>query len=267
MKKKSGIILIPLLAVAIICGCVSGEGNVQLKKTDLRDAEDILKQIESVNRSLPASLTAKISVVSKVSGRSFRTSGSINYTAKPELIKVTMIDLIFRSTVAEILLESGILKIYVPIDKALYIREKNTDGLAAASLEINPDFVSQTALGRIPMIAGYSVTKSYASEKKGTEPASNVIVLENDSYFESISVKDGLPDKVRILSKRGSDKFEAHYSEPVKQGEILFYKKIKAFSENTGNSFEIEYSGLVFNVPIDSGVFTLTIPKGTKIVR
>ena len=266
MKQNKTALIIIMFVCAIMAGCASADTRFsQMKKTDIRDAEALLKKIEVLNDALPATFTAKISVNAAIEGRSFKTGGTIAFTKEPKAIKITMLDLIFRSTFAEMLYQSDTLKLFMPLEKTLYVREKNPSGETAANLELNPEFVSMTALGRIPLISGYSVTKAYVSGEAAA--AEQIIVLENDSFYESIAARDGIPSKVRILSKKGGDKFEAHFDEPVKDGPALLYKKVSAFSENSGNKFEIVYSKIVFNAAIDAKVFTIQVPQGTKIVK
>ena len=252
-------------AAALLFGCATTEIRPPMEKADLRAAQELVKKIEAGNKALPSSFTAKISVSATVNGRSFKSGGTASYVRTPASIKVTLQDPIFRSTFADILYQSDVLKVYVPIDKSLYIREKDTSVENAASLELDPDFVSMTALGRIPLISGYSVTKSYVSQDKAKPE--QVIVLENDSFYQSISLKDGTPDKVRILAKQGGDKFEAHFEKPIRNGDILFYQKVVAFSESSGNRFELSYSKLSFDAVIDPKTFMINVPDGTKIVK
>jgi hypothetical protein len=260
--------LLPFLCLSFITACTSVEPRVQLKKADMHDAQDIIKTINDQNNSLPSTFTSKISVNAVINGRALKTGGDIYYISKPETIKVTLTDLIFRSVIAELLFADDLLKIYLPIDKTLYLREKKANMAVTATLEISPDFISQTALGRIPLIPDFSVTKSYVSDEPGDKASlSRIIVLENDLFYESISTKSGFPDKVRILAKTGGDKFEVHYEKPLKEGSAFFYRKISAFSEGTGNKFEVEYNDIKINDPIDKNIFTVSIPQGTKVVK
>ena len=251
-------------SIVILFGCATAP-RTPMEKTDLSAAQEIIRKIEEGNKALPSSFTAKISVNATINGRSFKTGGTALYLKNPASLKVTLQDLIFRSTFADILYQADVLKVYVPIDKSLYVREKDSVSETTASLELNPEFVSMTALGRIPLISGYAVTKSYSSQDK-VKPE-QIIVLENSSFYQSISVKEGIPDKVRILAKQGGDKFEAHFEEPVRNGHIVFYQKIVAFSERSGNRFELSYSKLSFDTAIDPKVFTLNVPEGTKLVK
>ncbi|MGL4368661.1 MAG: hypothetical protein ACRCUT_03175, partial [Spirochaetota bacterium] len=151
-------------------------------------------------------------------------------------------------------------------EQSVYIRTADQQQAATASLEINPSFISQTALGRIPLINDYKITKSYSGTEQ--DSASKIIILENSSYYESISVKNGIPDKVKILSKNGVDAFEVHYSDPTVSEECIFFRKVSAFSENTDNRFEIEYTDIKMNSPIDRDrIFRIDIPRGTKILH
>lgn len=252
-------------AAAVFAGCATTGSRSPLQRSDLKTAEELIRKIEAANASLPSSFTAKISVNATVNGRVFKTGGTASFIKEPRAIKVLLQEQIFRTVFADMLYRDDMLRIYVPLDKTLYVREKKQSEAGAASLELNPEFVSMTALGRIPLISGYTVTKSYSSE--GNDPAEQIIVIENDSYYESIAMRNGLTEKVRILSKKGGDKFEAHFEEPVKDAPFVFYQKISAFSENSSNRFELSYSRMAFNAPIDAKTFTITVPEGTKTVK
>ena len=252
-------------AAAVFAGCATTGGHSPLQRADLKAAEELIRKIEAANASLPSSFTAKIAVNATVNGRVFKTGGTASFIKEPRAIKVLLQEQIFRTVFADMLYRDDLLKIYVPIDKTLYIREKNQVETGAASLELNPEFVSLTALGRIPLISGYTVTKSYTSE--GNNPAEQVIVIENDSYYESIALRNGLTEKVRILAKKGGDKFEAHFEKPVEDASFVFYQKISAFSENSSNRFELSYSKMAFNAPIDAKTFIINVPEGTKTVK
>jgi len=262
-------ILLLVTALVLAAGCTSGQkASGTFKSGDIREAQEILKKIESINSTAPDTFTSRIAVKCSINGKAFSIAGNVFYASEPLAIKVMLNDLIFKSPVVEILLESDQLKIYMPIDQSVYIRKPDPARDTTASLEINPQFVSQTALGRIPLISGYTVTKSFIEEEQGKSTGTRIVVIENDLFYESISVKNGIPDKVKILSKNGVDKFEVRYDNPSQLGDILFYKKVSAFSENTGNTFSIEYTDLKLNASFDRGkVFRIDIPRGVKIIQ
>ena len=251
-------------AAAFMIQCASAPDTAEaMKKSDLSGADAVVAQVEKNNGSLPDSFISRITVKSSINGRSFKSSGTAWFASKPQSIKVQLSDLIFKTPLAEILLQEDQLRIYLPIEKTVYIRSASADG-SEASLEVNPFFMSRTALGRVPLISGYRITRFYQGESAG----SKVIVLENDMYYESIALKDGIPGKVKILSKSGTDTYEVHYSDPVISGGSVFFRKIYAFSESSGNSLEIEYTDLNIGAAIDRDkIFRIDIPRGTKILH
>ena len=269
MKKFIHAVSILLCASVLITGCATAQKDYgTLKPGDLREAQEILKKIEFINSNLPESFTSRIAVKSTINGKSFSIAGNVYYASNPVAIKVMLNDLIFKSPVVEILLQADQLKIFMPIEQSVYIRNPDPERDTTASLEINTQFLSQTALGRIPLITGYTVTKSFIEEEQGKITGKRVVVLENKMYYESISVKNGIPDKVRILAKNGVDTFEVHFENPSQNDNVILYKNVSAFSENTGNNFSIEYIDLKLNAPFDRNkIFHIEIPRGTKVIQ
>jgi hypothetical protein len=249
-----------------ILGCAETQiiTTEKMIPSDIREGEKYLSLVKSMNERVPAAFSADITLNASIERKSFKAAGSLFCAHEPLSVKIRLNDLIFKSPFAEILLVDDVLKIFVPVDKAVYVRRSSTS-VSYRSLEIDPAFVSATALGKIPLLKNGAVSRSYQSED-GNDV--KVVVFENENYYESIFFQKELPGKVLIIAKTDGSKYEIRFSNPVVIDGYTFYGKINATSSLSGDSFTITYKNIKINPVFDRlKIFSINIPGGTKVVE
>jgi len=233
---------------------------------ELKDSERYLQIVRSNNQKRPDYISADVSLKALIKGKSFKTIGVLNYTSSPQTLRVRLNDAIFRSTMADLFLENGILKMYVPVDNTVYVRRSEES--IGVNIEIDPRIISSTALSVIPLITEAKAIRVYRESTTDKDSAQRIVVLENTNYFESLFFTNDLPEKILVISKINGEKTEIHYKNPVFVNGITFYMLVKVTSEISGNSAEISFSNLKLNEPFDRNrFFTFIVPKGTKIIE
>jgi hypothetical protein len=252
----------------IFIGCSSDISSVkrEMVPDELKDAERYIQIVQSINKKRPDYISADISIKASINGKSFKTAGTLNYTSTPQTLRARLNDTIFRSTMADLFLENGILKMYIPVDNIMYVNHQEES--TKENIEIDPSIISSTALSVIPLISDAKAIRLYRENTNSNEQVQKIMVLENDGYFESLFFTADLPVKILIISKVNGKKTEIHYENAILKEGINFYTLVKVTSELSGNSAEINFSNLKLNVPFDRTViFNFSVPKGTRIIE
>ncbi len=257
------IVLICMVVLTVI-GCVGTQTEPEkLVSVDIREGEKYLALVKKINANLPETLITNISVKARINKKSFSTSGQIVYATNPVAVKIRLNDVIFGSSVVEMLLLDNVLKIYQPYNKTMHVRPWDENG-NFHTLDFDPTTISLIMMERIPIIAKGVVTKSYQSETTH----SYVVVLESKEYVESIFFSGEYPQRIVIVSKLNNATYEAEYSSPFNVEGYLFFGKVSAVSSASGNSFAIEYKNTKVNQPVDRlRSFKINVPSDTKIIE
>jgi hypothetical protein len=261
-------LLIYLSFPLLFLGCLSDTSSIkkEMVQDDLKDAERYLQIVQTNNQKRPAYISADISITASIKGKTFKSVGTLNYTISPQTLRAKLVDAIFRSIMADMFLENGVLKMYVPVDNTVYIRHSDMD--ISESIEIDPRIISSTALSIIPLISDAKPIRLYRESTNSKDSIQRIVVLENSIYYESLFFTGDLPEKILLISKTNGEKTEIHYKNPVLNDGITFYTLVNISSEKSGNSAEISFSNLKLNEPFDRNrVFNFIVPKGTKIIE
>lgn len=266
--------LIGIAITAIACtGCSArtSESTV-IQLTDERaKALEFLNKIEQANSETPRVFSAKF-VIEGVSpkNKKFKTLGEITFDRNAELFKVSFVDSIFKSPMAIVARDGRKIKLYMPVEKTLY--EDDTYFINLKNyIDVNIEFdvLADVATWHIPIIKGYTVKQSVLQKTStpGTDKE-NYIVLENDLYFETISVKNDLPNKVLIINKANKEKTEFYFENPERKNNVLYYKTIRYISAQRGERISVKFTSISPNSQLSKDRdFSLKVPSATKVVR
>ncbi|HPB81053.1 MAG TPA: hypothetical protein PK200_03325 [Spirochaetota bacterium] len=242
-------------------------------KSDDTRARDYLQKIDVINSKSPQSFRAQFVVDGSLENkRKFKSIGSCVYSKAHEKFKMVFIDSVFRSPLATVLQEGRVLKIYLPVEKKLYVDHADKIRLKDYSgIDIDYRFISSLAMGMIPLIDDYSIKQGlkYRKENK-REESDYFIILENDSLFETISLKNDIPNKILLVNKKTLEKMEFYLENPESHGDggSLYYKQIRFLSVKKGERINLRFTGIQHNARInDQQDFRINMPGNVKSIR
>jgi hypothetical protein len=265
-------VLIALLSTIIYIGCATD--NVKTEKNFIASNEERvnaqLKKILEINNNSPNSFTAQFTIDGQMSNnKNFKSMGNAVFNKKPKKIKITFFDFVFKSPLTIMVQDEKIIKFYFPMDKKLFLDNEDRISLRNyTNIDLNFKFLSGLIMGIIPLIDNYAIKQSLT--EKG-EPADKsrefYIILENDDLFETISIKNNLPDKILLVNKRSKEKVEFYLEEPQYKNNILYYKNIRFISQNSGDKINLKFSNIKYNISIDlKDASYIKIPKDVKVI-
>ena len=265
---------ISLLMAATIpfSGCSK---NVRAEKpeSDVKTEEKapLLDRILEINRNAPSSFRASFVIEGTIKkNKKFKSLGKAEFLNSPLAMQVSFIDFIFRSPLTVLAQDGNVLKFYFPAEKKLYLdRADGIDMREYVEIAIPFRFIQMLITCRIPLIDDYTV-KSRISEKDTGKPGNGgkYVIIENGSYFQTISFDRDIPNKILLVSKNSREKMEFYLQKPFRKNNILAYRQIKFISLKTGQKAVVNFSSIDFNVRLDakkvSGVKT---DKNTQTIR
>ncbi len=266
--------LCTVVIVTVLCtGCAvrSTEGRV-VQLTEERDkAAELIQKIEKANSDTPRIFSAKF-VIEGVSpkNKKFKTLGEIACNREARLFKVTFVDSIFKSPMAVVAQDGRKIKVYMPVEKTIYeddtlfINLKNY-----IDVNIKFDLISAVATWQVPMLKAYKIKQTALQKTSGAgKEEENYIVLENDQYFETISIKNDLPNKIMIINKITKEKSEFYFENPERENNVLYFNTIRYISAQRGERISVKFSSVSANPSrLKEKDFYLHVPRNTKTVR
>lgn len=260
------------LCIVSICGCAGGAVKKEEGITIIGNetAQSLLSEIIAVNSNSPQAYTARLSAEGSAGKKKFNVTGEIVYNKTPRMMRVTLLDAIFRSVLTVLIQDNDALKLYFPMEKSLYLDSASTISIQDyATVALDFKILYPLAVGQIPLIENYSIKRGLAANSpKHNGDCTNFLILENDFYFETISFSDGIPDKILLLKKNGGIKTELYLEKPLRQGNALVYRKIRLILPSSGERMQFTLSGIQFDQAVDPGkVFFLELARGVKIIN
>lgn len=267
---------IVIIGSVIIFGCgstpVLPDGKYVKSEDDTR-VKSYLQNISAINARAPQSFRARFAVYGNLENRrKFKSIGSCVYSRSHEKFMMTFIDSVFRSPLTTVLQEGKVLKIYLPVEKKLYIDNADMISLKNYSgIDIDYRFISSLARGLIPVIDNYTIRQGLKYRKETNRSESDFfIILENDSLFETISIKKDIPNKILLVNKKTLEKMEFYLENPVLKGDTgsIYYKQIKFLSVKKGERVNLEFTNIEHNASINvQRDFRLNVPGNVSTIR
>ncbi|MBN2160972.1 MAG: hypothetical protein JW807_16395 [Spirochaetes bacterium] len=266
----------PVIPVALFFAVVSAAvcGKQALRDEDLllsqhhaADTAAVRRMIDRVallKKNAPATFAANFSIDGSLAEKKQRILGRASYDRTLRAMHIIFSDAIFRSTVAQFFQEADEIRVYYPVQKKLIVDSFKTFDIGNYSaVSIDFDLLYSLATGTFPLIEDYTVRQGLEANNGG----GSMIILENPKFFETVSFRDGNPDKVLILDKKTREKVEIYLKKPTVQGECLFFSNIMIVVQQTRLRLAIQFSGVRLNVPVKvKKAASLKLPANVKTI-
>jgi hypothetical protein len=253
-----------LLTGFLYITCTSLPVKEDLVTADKKETQRLLSVIEAINSNRPQTLFSEVFVKIYADRRKFSVKGTLEYNAEPIQLRLKLSDPILRMLVADLYMDTSGLKTFIPLDNTVYV--KRTSSVRFGKIGFDPYFISNTAIGIIPLIRTPYDIKTF-TEKTESKDKYSIITFENSENSESITFLNDIPQKVEIVYKQTGKKLNVIYSDYTISDTIKFFGEIRAVSEPDGENFNIEFKNTKFNVKINERSFIYTVPKGIKITE
>ncbi|HON77129.1 MAG TPA: hypothetical protein PK544_01440 [Spirochaetota bacterium] len=269
------IVSILLIGTVIVSGCGSTPvlpDGTYVKSDDTR-SRSYLERISSINSNAPQSFKAQFVVYGNLENkRKFKSIGNCVYSRELEKFKMMFIDSVFRSPLTTVLQEGKVVKIYLPVEKKLYVDNADKISLKNYSgVDIDYRFISSLAKGMIPLIDNYTIKQGLQYRKENKQKESDFfIILENDNLFETVSIKNDIPNKILLVNKKTLEKMEFYLENPVSYGDkgSLYYKQIRFLSVKKGVRVNLKFTGISHNAKVNARRdFRMNMPRNVSTIR
>ncbi len=265
-----------IFSIAIItllcagCAARSTDSTVVQLSEERDKAVELIRKIEQANSETPKIFSAKFVIEgASPKNKKFKTLGEIACDRGAELFKVTFVDSIFKSPMAVVGRDGTKIKVYMPVEKTLYeddVQFINLKNYIDVNIEFG--FISAVATWQVPILQNYTIKQSVLQKTSSSGREENYIVLENDLYFETISIKNDLPNKIMIINKNSKEKAEFYFDNPERKNNMLYFNTIRYISAQRGERISVKFTSVATNPPlIKERDFSLKVPPTTKTVR
>lgn len=261
--------LVFLIMVLLLSGCSSSgsKKDTSGKNSDSEtsmpaDLQKALSSINSINKNSPSSISAFFNIDGFINNKKMKSGGNLEFSKNGEVVNAVFIDAIFKSAVGMFFRDSGIIKIYLPVDKKLIVEDpQRFDIKSYTGIDVDFNMLYLFATGRFPVIKNASVKHSSVKDN------SRMIVLENDRQFQTISIKDSIPDKMLVVNKATRQKFEFYLS-PVKFGESTVFKTVRIFNGEIGLNLTISFDNIRVNQTLKvKTISDIKLPPDVQIIK
>jgi hypothetical protein len=262
------LIIITITLLTSMCGKEIIKEEQILEKSEREKVYSLLKRLKEINEHSPNSFKAHFIIEGILNNKKrFKSIGNAVYNKTPTKMKITFIDFVFKSPITIIVQDGPTLKFYFPTEKKLLIDNINTINLKNyLDLDLEFTLLYRFITGAIPVIENYQIREGLIAKAKEKKDDEVYIILENDRYFETISFKKDLPNK--ILLKTSKEKAEFYLEKPCCKDNRLSYKSIKFVSTTSGHRIIIRMNSWKDNVKVSPrSISQLRLPRGTKVIR
>jgi len=223
----------------------------------------MLDSVSALAKKSPLTYSADFNVDGSTGARKYRLLGSAQFNRSGRLMHVAFKDFIFKSTVTMFFQEGDTIRVYYPVEKKMFVDDARTFDLAnygGTSLEYG--MIYDIATGTFPLITPYRVREGLAANSGN----GSMLVLENRDFFETISFKEGVPDKILLINRKTGEKLEVYIKKIVTQGGSVFFSNIMVVSGRSGLRLEINFNRINLNAPVKvKTVKDVAIPGSVKV--
>ncbi len=231
-------------------------------------ANALVARIDEINRNAPRSIRGQFVVQGSMSNRNkFKSLGNVVFNRDPYRMKITFIDAVFRTTLTEFTQIGNEIKILLPIEKKLYIDKADMISLRDyTGMDVDFQFISALATGLIPLIENFTIKQSNAAQQ-GADKNASLAILENDEWFETVSLRNNTPDKILLINKKTLEKMEFYLETPHNKDGMVLYKQIRFISLKKGDRITLELNNLRQNTATDlESEYRLQNPGKAKVI-
>ena len=223
----------------------------------------MLDDVTGLVKKSPATYSADFNVDGSTGARKYRLLGSAQFNRNGRLMHVAFKDFIFKSTVTMFFQEGDAIRVYYPVEKKMFVDDARTfDLVNYGGTSLAYGMIYDIATGTFPLIKGYRVKEGLAANSGN----GSMLILENGAYYETISFKAGVPDKILLINRKTGEKLEVHLKKIVTQGDSVFFSNIMVISGGSGLRLEINFSRVNLNAPVKvKTVKDVPIPGSVKV--
>ncbi|MBN2080014.1 MAG: hypothetical protein JW838_13690 [Spirochaetes bacterium] len=248
---KNAIVVFSCVLCAALAACVKGVRDEEVlanyhpsQKETLRGMLDTVKGFDS---KAPLSIEADFIIDGAQRAKRFRMTGTLHYDRSARAMYVTFFDYIFRTSVLVFLADGNELRLYYPVDKKLFIESmKGIDLGDYGGPAMSMDIILALASGNIPLVSGYRV-KQGLEENNGN---GTMLFLENHRYYQTVSFRDGLPDKMLIINRENGERFEIYFKKRVNGSDVSYTTHMVLVASTTGLRIDLRLRNVRTNGPV-----------------
>lgn len=259
------------ISICSLIGCArpAVREETSLVRSDEARTRMLLNTVRNINRNAPDSLSSRFSVEGISGKKRFGSLGELIFNKNPRLMRILLVDTVFKSPLTTIVQEGDGLTLYFPGDKSLFLDSVRSMKIKNyTNLDIDLKLLYPLIIGQIPLLENYSVKHGLSKEEgRDTGKQGSFLILENSEFFETISFINDVPDKILFLRKDMRWKIELYLERATKADGVLYYKRIRLNLVSSGDKLSFSFNEVVFNQPVDArAVLALPDKRGLKIV-
>ena len=233
--------IIPL-AMLCVLSCATAD-TVEYTQTENNTA--LFSGISLINNNAPSYYNMTFTIEGLLNNQKYKLTGNAQLDAKLDLMCLSLTDFIFKSPISTMFSSNDEIIMYFPSEKKLFKYAKNSFDLKKLwGINLDYEIIRVLASCRIPLIADYKTKGPVVSADGKT----SYLILESSRYYETISFKNDIPDKIKIIDKNDRSETDFHLSAVKKYNESLIYRKISVLSNKL--SFDISIDSININTPV-----------------
>lgn len=235
-----------------------------------KKSRELLERTHTINNHSPEFFSAAFSVDGIYNKKRITSIGTVMFKKNPRLIRLSFVDAIFKSPIVTLIQDRETVKIHFPIEKTLYIDNINTLDLRNyLNFDIEFSFFYTLTGGQIPLLPGFAIKKELtevgadASEKERC-----FLILENRDFFQTLSFKNQIPDKILFINKASRTRIEIYLGRPEIRGESVFFRQIRFVNVQNGDKINFLFKNLDYsNEPSVASITTLKTVDKTRVIH
>jgi len=261
--KRFLVMLVVLLVVSCATSVkretVEETGNVEV----IKKSRELMKILEVINSNSPGKIKSSFTVSGSSRVKKYRFDGRMYYDNN-ELANIILMDYIFKSPLIKFYRNGKKLYFYYPSEKKLFVDDfEKIDLDRYAGVKADFDFLYKLFTGNVPLLSNATV-KNCVKTKSG----SDVLILENDDFYESIFFRKNTPDKILVLHKLSKKKVEIYLDSMMKKGKTRFVRKLRIVAPDKRLKLKVSFSGTKLNGVLKVNKFNPdSIKKGVQIIK
>ena len=248
------------------CATFAGKNKTAQPQHDVNITYDahvksMLSTIEEINKNAPATFSLNFIITGATGDKKFKVTGEGAYDRNLKKMHISMADYIFKTPISMVFQDGEVIKVYFQVDKKV-VEDSMSTMRVDRYVDFQCDFpvVYDLLTGKIPLIQGYTVKKGLAA------PAEvSYVLLENDRFFETISFKEMVPDRIRFVDKSTRRETEIYIKERILLNNTTYFNRLRVVS-GTEKEINLEFSAIRLNMPVRVKG-TEMIPAGTQVIR
>jgi hypothetical protein len=241
---------VKIFCFAALCALSCATADNTAEKTDYvsstkKDYHILVDSISQINDSAPAYYNMIFTIEGLLNKQKYKLNGNAQLDAKLNRICLSLTDFIFKSPISTMFANNDDIIMYFPTEKKLFKYGKNSIDLKSLwNISIGKEIIYALASCKIPLIDNYKIKESVVSPDGKT----SYLIVENRLYYETVSFKNNMPDKIKIMDKNSRDETDIYLSGAKKYDNSLIYKKISVISKKW--NFEIKIDSIKVNTPV-----------------